>query len=101
MLQIIFRTKFEVFATMKIQVEVFWVVTQCSDVVGYQHEDRGSKFLRNVGIQPQHYVGGTTQQTTIWFYLKHFSIWCTFNEVHRKIFDAYMQCNISTIYDPL
>jgi hypothetical protein len=28
--------KFEVFMAAKIQVEVFWVVTPCSVVVGYQ-----------------------------------------------------------------
>jgi len=27
---------FEVFTAVKIQVEVFWVVTSCSVVVGYQ-----------------------------------------------------------------
>jgi hypothetical protein len=27
---------FEVFSAVKIQVEVFWVVKLCSDVVGYQ-----------------------------------------------------------------
>jgi hypothetical protein len=29
--------KFNVFAVMKIQVAVFWVVTPCSNVLGYQH----------------------------------------------------------------
>jgi hypothetical protein len=28
--------KFEAFTAVKIQVDVFWVVTSCSDVVGYQ-----------------------------------------------------------------
>jgi hypothetical protein len=27
----------EVFTAMKIQIEAFWVVTPCDDVVGYQH----------------------------------------------------------------
>jgi len=35
-----------------IQVEVFWVVTPCSVVVGYQLF-RGSMDLWNVGILPQ------------------------------------------------
>jgi hypothetical protein len=30
------NTSFEVFKVVKIQVEVLWVVTPCSDVVGYQ-----------------------------------------------------------------
>jgi hypothetical protein len=52
------------------QVVVFWVVTPCSAVVGYQHfrrpyclhlhsllpEDGGSMELRNVGILSQHYT---------------------------------------------
>jgi hypothetical protein len=29
-------TRFEVFTAVKIQVQVFWVVTPCNDVVGYQ-----------------------------------------------------------------
>jgi len=36
-----------------LQVEVFWVVTPCSIVVGYR---RFSINLRNVGILPQHYT---------------------------------------------
>jgi len=28
--------RFEVFTAMKIKVAVFWVVTTCNDVVGYQ-----------------------------------------------------------------
>jgi hypothetical protein len=48
---------FEVFTTVKIRIEVFWVVTLCSVVVGYQrfggpcclHLQGGSKVLRNSG----------------------------------------------------
>jgi hypothetical protein len=52
----------------KFQVTVFWVVTSCSLVVGYQRfeetrclqfnpeGDGGSMDLRNVGILPQHYT---------------------------------------------
>jgi hypothetical protein len=29
--------RFEVFTVVKIEVEVFWVVTPCSAVAGYQH----------------------------------------------------------------
>jgi len=50
---------------MKIQVAVFWVVTPCRNVVGYQRfggpcwlhlqgEDGGSKTHRIVGILSQH-----------------------------------------------
>jgi len=59
---------------MKIQVMFFWVLTPCSDMVGYHHfgrscylylyalsqgyslrsEDRGSKVLRNVGFLSHH-----------------------------------------------
>jgi hypothetical protein len=51
---------------VKIQVEVFWVVTHCSVVVGYQQfigpyffllqgKCKGSKVLQNVDILLQHY----------------------------------------------
>jgi hypothetical protein len=56
-----FTDRFEVFAVVKIQVEVFWDVTPHSIVVGYQcfrglcsqhlmSEDRGIMNLRNVGF---------------------------------------------------
>jgi hypothetical protein len=63
--------RFEVFAVVKIQVEVFWVVKPRSVVTGYQRfrglcclhlhelhpEDGGNKDLRNVGVlQQQHYT---------------------------------------------
>jgi len=32
---LLFEARFEVFKVMKIQVAIFWVVTPCSDVVGY------------------------------------------------------------------
>jgi hypothetical protein len=38
-----------VFTAVKIQVEVFWVVTPCSDATGY-HKDLGI-----VAILPHHY----------------------------------------------
>jgi hypothetical protein len=43
----------------EIQVEVFWIMTTCSVVVGYNHlypEDGGSMDLRNIGILPLHYT---------------------------------------------
>jgi len=44
------------------QVEVFWVVTPCSVVAGYQNSRRlGSLDLWNVDILPQHY---TASQST-------------------------------------
>jgi hypothetical protein len=30
-----YYARFEFFTVVKIQIEVFWVVTMCSDVVGY------------------------------------------------------------------
>jgi hypothetical protein len=59
--------KFKVLMVVKIQVEVFWVVTLCSVLVGYQHfggpcylclqdEGGGSRVLRSTGILPQHYM---------------------------------------------
>jgi hypothetical protein len=55
--------KFEVFTTVKIQVEIFWVVTRCGHVVEYKLigrpcclEDESNKVLRNVGTLPQHYT---------------------------------------------
>jgi len=61
--------RFEVFMVVKIQVEVFWVVTACSVVVGYQHfrglcslhlhpEDRGITWYPIGTLQ-----GVTTQRT--------------------------------------
>jgi hypothetical protein len=44
---------------MKIQVMVFWAVTPCSDVVGYQHFGGPScltNFSVNDGILPHHYM---------------------------------------------
>jgi len=41
---------------VNIQVQVFWVVTPCSVVIGYQLEDGGSKVLWNAGILLQHYM---------------------------------------------
>jgi hypothetical protein len=46
-------TVFPVFTAVKIEVEVFWVVTPCSS---NDPEDGGSKVLRNVDILPQHYT---------------------------------------------
>jgi hypothetical protein len=40
---------------MMIQVVVFWVVTLCSDGIGYP-EGAGSKVSRDVGILPYNYT---------------------------------------------
>jgi hypothetical protein len=50
-------TSFEAFTAVMSRVEVFWVVTPCSVVVGY-HRFRGPccLHLRNVDILPQHYT---------------------------------------------
>jgi hypothetical protein len=53
---------FEVLTVVKIQVEVFWVVTPCGVAVGHvvapilTPEDGSKMVLRNVGILPQHYT---------------------------------------------
>jgi hypothetical protein len=52
-LQIV-HLSFEAF-TAVIQVEVFWVATPCSVVVGYRRFG-GSMELSNVGILSQHYT---------------------------------------------
>jgi hypothetical protein len=46
---------FDTFTTVNIQIELFWVVTLCSDVTGQSlhHEDRRKKVLRNVSILPR------------------------------------------------
>jgi hypothetical protein len=59
-----------VFTVVKIQVEVFWLLTWCSVAVGYQRlrrillppssgrswRNQGSKFLRDDGMLPQSYT---------------------------------------------
>jgi hypothetical protein len=48
----------EVFTAVKIQVDVFWIVTPANVVIDtkpLQKEDGASKVLRNVGILPQHH----------------------------------------------
>jgi hypothetical protein len=42
---------------MAVQVEVFWIVTPCSVVLGYKHppEGGGSMILRKAGMLPHHY----------------------------------------------
>jgi len=45
---------------MKIQVEVFWVMIPCGDVVGYP-KDGGSMALQNIVILP-HYYSVITQK---------------------------------------
>jgi hypothetical protein len=56
--------KFQVFTVVKIQVEVFWIMTSYSDVLGYHcfggpcyfhhhTDDEGSKVLQNTGILSQ------------------------------------------------
>jgi hypothetical protein len=66
-----FGTRFEVSAAVRIQVEVFWVVTPYSIVVGYQRfggpccfplhpDDGGSMDLRNFGILPRRHSQKTS-----------------------------------------
>jgi hypothetical protein len=59
---------------VSLQVEVLWVVTPCSDVVGYQPLGGGlwlhapgdgvSTVLRNVGILPHHYTASQPRKTS-------------------------------------
>jgi len=48
--------RLEVLMAMKIQAAVSWVVTTCSDVVGYNHKDGGSMVLQNIGFLQHHYT---------------------------------------------
>jgi len=50
----------EVFTVMTFRVRIFWIVTPCSAVVGYDTEDGGSMDLWNVGILPQHHAASQT-----------------------------------------
>jgi len=58
--------------TRSVQVKIFWVVTPCGVVVGYQRfggplclhlqgEDGGSVDLWNFGILPQHYTASLSR----------------------------------------
>jgi len=47
---------------VKIQIEVSWFVTPCSDVIGCQGEDGGSKVLWNIGILVQHYMASLLRE---------------------------------------
>jgi hypothetical protein len=53
--------RFETVMAMKIHV-VFWVMTPCSDVVGYQCVESGSMVLRNVGYLTISQHGVITQR---------------------------------------
>jgi hypothetical protein len=64
--------RLEVFTAMKIQIEVFWFVMPCSDVVGYKSfgvsephpQDGGSMAIRNVGILPHYNDDDNKLRTT-------------------------------------
>jgi len=67
-------TTLEVFMAVKIQVELFWVLMSCNDVVHYQHFSqksmlspssgwRGSMDLWKAGILPQHYTASQPRRT--------------------------------------
>jgi len=62
---------FEAFTAVKIHVEVFWILTPCSVVIGYQRF-RGSMDHWNFGIVKQHY---TASQSI--FILKMEEAWTT------------------------
>jgi len=62
---VILCASFEFFTPVKIQVEIFMVVTPCSFVVGYQRfrgswclhpENEENMYVWNVGILPQYYT---------------------------------------------
>jgi hypothetical protein len=75
--------RFEVLTEVKLPMLVFWVVTPCGKVDRYQHfggfnpEDGGSVFLRNVDIYLQVYTAlqprGTTIDNTLIIYKLYFS----------------------------
>jgi len=77
------NAKFEAFMAVMFQVEVFWIVTPCSAVAGYQSvrgpccfypEDRASLDLWNVGILPQHYKASQVRifrHETTWRWRQH------------------------------
>jgi hypothetical protein len=67
-----------VFTVVKIEVEVFWVVTPCHVVVGYHHfggpyclylhpKDGGSIDLRNVYFLPQNYTASQPRRFRLGF----------------------------------
>jgi len=56
------QVRLEGFTVMKIQVSVFWVVTLCNDVVGYQHF-RGSTASIFSWYRTTSLYGFTTQKT--------------------------------------
>jgi len=77
--------KIEIFVLLRwveIQVEVVWVVTPCSVVVGYRcclhhPEDGGTMDLRNVGIISQHYTAlqsRTPRHENSWIVISHKSL---------------------------
>jgi len=55
--------RFKVFKTLKVQVEVFWVVTSCSVVAGYQRF-RGSCCLHLQGVTVVSYHNTTRRHNT-------------------------------------
>jgi hypothetical protein len=79
-------TRFEAFTVVKIQVEVFWVVTPCNVMVVYQrvrgpcylhlHPADGSGIdLRHVGILPQHYTASQARRARLGVPLPLINIW--------------------------
>jgi len=68
----------EVFTAIKIQVEVYWVVTPCSVAVGYHRFEGpccphftlsfgGSKVLRNDDILPRNYTASECRRPRLVF----------------------------------
>jgi len=67
---------------VEIPVEVFWVVTPCTAVVGYRRfggsyclhledENGGTMTLRNVGILPRQYTAPQPRRPRLGSYLCH------------------------------
>jgi len=63
--------RFEAFTAVMFQVEVFWVVTLHSVVVGYP-EDGGNVDLWNNGILPQHYTVSQSRKPQLEIFCKFF-----------------------------
>jgi len=84
--------RFEVFTVTKIQVVVFWVLMQCSGVVGYHYfrgtccfhlchpEDGGSKILQNTDILPHHYMASQPRRPQ----LRNDMLWDTTHSVLKQ-----------------
>jgi len=80
-----YSAKFEAFMSVKIQVEVFWVVTPCSVVVGYQcikiHAAYPTQRHNPKDLDLNHYYGISLSEllaTVLSYSLLHFPLFYDF-----------------------